>query len=295
MRVWSLVCVCGLLGALGGCKQGGEAASASAPPLIIKGVLLEPGEQAPGVEGLPEAEALKAELSGALRARSAWELKEGDAQGTHMRLAYVYQQVQTPERAVLLLLLEGSMGTARTERGESLPLACDRVVGDPPDAAKRSSAGELMTRGIKECLDDLEAALGVDRAADAELPALLLKADLPRAAALRALIRVREGKQREALPGVRKQLAGEDRQVVLSAASAAAAMGDRESAAAMVAAAEQLSRAHAWPELVAMLTQLGDLGGEEATRYLSVVAEGHEQAEVQRVAAMALERAKGRP
>ncbi len=283
-------CVLVLAGLSWGCERG--AAKVEAPSLVVKGVLLEAEEQAPGIAGLPEAGVLKAEVEAALKARSSWVWREGAAEGTHMRVAYVYQQAETPDGAVLLLLLDGSLGMSKTERGEALPLKCERVVGDAPGAKERSSAAALMTRGIAECLDDLEGSIEVDRTADQGLAAILGRPGLPRAGALRALNRVREGKVTGALPGVRALLKADDVQVVLSAASAAAALKDQEAGAAMVEAAELLSRGRRWPELVAMLTLLGDLGGEAAARYLEAVSEGHEDVEIKRVAAGALERAK---
>lgn len=297
MKVWRWVVCVALCAGVWGCERGaagsGEGA-VSGPKRVIKGVKIEV-EPGPAVAGAPGEEALRAELVSALKARSAWRYEEGAAGGTHLRFAYVYQQAETPQGPVLLLLLDGSLGMSKTEAGEALPLACERVVGDEPGAAKRSTASELMSKGIKACLDDLEGALEVDSAPDARLGELLLRgAALPRAGALRALGRVREGRLVAAAPGVRAQLKGEDRQVALAAAATAVALKDRESAAAMVEAAEALSRARAWPDLVAMLTHLGDLGGDVASKYLAAVAQGHEQVEVQRVAAAALARAGGR-
>jgi hypothetical protein len=281
-----------------GCEKKDAAPSEIAPKLTIKGLIVaDSGDQQQRVADAPTEAAARELVLTKLNAPELkrWRWSEGDADGVHLKIDYAFDRVVTEGgQELMLLLLAGSMGTSKGAGGESLPLLCERAIGDAPQAPVevRRSPTKLLEDGLGECLRDLDQALQIDAASAEELPKLLANKELGVAAIQRGLSRAREERISAAAEPARTLLGHDESRVALAAAATSVALRDEAAAAAMVAAAEQLSRQRAWPELVAMIAHLGDLGGAEPSRYLEALSEGHEQDEIKRLAAEALDRAK---
>lgn len=109
---------------------------------------------------------------------------------------------------------------------------------------------------------------------------------------LRTHIATDHARDKEALAIARKSLTSEDPRVVVSAAGLAAALGSKDLSKEIVDAATRMSQGNQPQAYIALLAQMGEVGGTEVEQYLETVASGHPMPQIQQIARDALERAK---
>lgn len=116
---------------------------------------------------------------------------------------------------------------------------------------------------------------------------------------LRTHIATDPARSKEALAIARKTLASENPRVVVSSAGLAAALGTKELSRDIVDAATRMSKINQPQAYIALLAQMGEVGGTEVEQYLETVASGHPMPQIQQIAKDALDRArnanKGKP
>ena len=80
-----------------------------------------------------------------------------------------------------------------------------------------------------------------------------------------------------------------DERLKIAVAAALTAFRDEESYSKIIGIAEELSR-NRNPQLMPLLYMIGDMGTDESRTYLKAVADGHSDANAQRIAAEVLSR-----
>lgn len=169
----------------------------------------------------------------------------------------------------------------------------------PGPGESREAAAKAQEAKINEALSALTTALtralvqtrALAATPDADLPALLATPDLEDFPTEQALMRVRESKLTAAYPAAQTALKRATSPRVILAAAATLALGDHKPAeAALLDAAERLSRDHQRTAHLALINLLPRVGGPPTRQYLSALAQSGANPEVQRAATDALKR-----
>lgn len=262
-------------------------------PLVVRGVevAVAPGMAPP--TWAPGAAELREQVLAQLQESDALALDESATEAPVARILYGAATI-TPPNAQPHTIVGARLELARGSGANVYErMQAEAEDAEPDDEARRARLEGQVSAAVEAAARDLEVA----RASDERVVEMLTEQgqEMPREAAVRAIGRARAwagqdpARRARAAAALRPQLERELPQVVVPAAAALVALEDRDSERALVEAASRMSEQNQPRAYVALLTQMGQLGGEEIRRYLQTVHEGHENEQVRQLAGEALE------
>ncbi len=272
--------------------------AAQTPPVVLRGLTVEPSPKMPPGEWSPKTEEARARVAAALDAAPSITLKEAaDGEDSEVLVRYGSQTLKLPNTPQQQLFGATVALTTDKEKGRAPATFYERIHAetesdDLTDEERRELLLAQIDAAIAGLIDDTQ----VERAeTPAQFIALLGREELlGREATDRAIQKLMESVEetpetRATLkPILMRHLEREDPKVIVAAGGAMTNLGIEDRAPALIEAATKMNGANRLPAYVALLYMLGDTDEPTAKQYLETVATGHADPSLQKVAKEAL-------